>query len=178
MEEFAIFSKEDCEYILSNLDYSQFISAQSKVQEMDSQTGDSVKIRFRKENNASYLMIRDGHLKSFVFEKISNHIDIKSLPDFKIMKYQKGDSLAKHNDFARYGVIPLYKTVSLQLSDETTYSGGDLLVKGIPQSRTQGNLIMFNPNFEHEVTELTDGVRYVIVLFLLEENFNYIKSII
>jgi len=114
---------EDCEYIKKI--YSEYDEENPhKVHDFE-----TVLIRFRKENSAKYVIIRDKEPCDYVFEKIKEYIpNLKQITNLKIMKYYVGDALAKHQDFNRYGVAPIYKTVLVQLSDSNEYDGGDLII--------------------------------------------------
>jgi predicted 2-oxoglutarate/Fe(II)-dependent dioxygenase YbiX len=94
------------------------------------------------------------------------------------MKYVKGGSLAKHQDFSKYGVDIIYKTILVQLSESNDYIGGDLIVENTPQSRVIGSITTISPTAEHEVTKLENGERYSLVLFLHESDFDITKSMI
>lgn len=168
-----LFSVEDCEYIKKiYFDYDEVDGHQHHDFGV-------VSIRFRKENSAKFVVIEDTKICNFVFEKVKNFIpNLKQVTNLKIMKYDKGDSLAKHQDFNRYGVEPTYKTILIQLSNPNDYDGGNLIVKDIVQSREQGSISIIKPTDEHEVTKITRGTRFSLVLFLKDVDFVINKSFI
>jgi len=80
---------------------------------------------------------------------------------------------AFHSD--RRHDVPSYRTqrvlsLSVQLSDPTTYDGGDLVLR--PASgettadRTQGHMTIFQSFIEHKVTPVTRGARYSLVAWI------------
>lgn len=167
----VIFSKEDCEYIKSF--YSQF----DEVDGMSTHTLNNLQIKFRKGSSAKFVTIDNSELKDFLLQKLKP-LKVKNIPSIKIMKYVEGGSLAKHQDFSKYGVDIIYKTLLIQLSESTDYIGGDLIVEGTPQSRVIGSIATISPTAEHEVTILEKGERYSLVLFLYESDFDIQKTLI
>ena len=167
----VIFSKEECEYIKS------FYQLYTEIDGMDTHTLNGIQIKFRKGSSAKFVTIDNSELRDFLLEKLSP-LKIKNIPSIKIMKYGKGGSLAKHQDFSKYGVDIIYKTILVQLSESNDYIGGDLIVENTPQSRVIGSLTTISPTAEHEVTKLENGERYSLVLFLHESDFDITKSMI
>lgn len=167
----VIFTKEDCEHIKS------FYSEIDEIDGMGTHTLNNLQIKFRKGSDAKFTIVNDESLRKFLLEKLKP-LKVKNIPTIKIMKYVKGGRLAKHQDFSKYGVDIIYKTLLIQLSDSSDYTGGDLVVEGKSQSRTIGTLTTISPTAEHEVTLLESGERYSLVLFLYESDFDIQKSII
>lgn len=100
-------------------------------------------------------------------------------------KYVKGDSFEKHRDdnSSNYGSFDInrskrFKTFIIQLSNTEDYKGGDFIVDSTTANRAQGNCICFDSNLLHEVTEVTNGERYSLVLWLEKQNFNIKHSVI
>jgi len=167
----VMFSKEECEYIKS------FYKLYKEVDGMDTHTLNGIPIKFRKGSSAKFVTIDNSELKDFLLEKLKP-LKVKNIPTIKIMKYGRGGSLAKHQDFSKYGVDIIYKTLLVQLSESTDYIGGDLIVENTPQSRVIGSLTTISPTAQHEVTILESGERYSLVLFLYESDFDIQKSML
>ena len=57
--------------------------------------------------------------------------------------------------------------MSIQLSDENSYEGGDLLIDYSGDTyhapRSKGSVIVFDSRLTHEVTPVTRGERYSLV---------------
>lgn len=172
----VIFTKEECEYIKSFWSDENSISGNEPI-EIQRKDGSSFTLRYNKSNKASYCVIEDSKVLDFILQKVK-HLDIIKIPSLKIMKYEEGDVLPPHKDFGSYGAVTNYKTLAIQLTDETEYEGGDLCIWGEPQERTLGSYSIFLRTEEHEVTKVTKGTRYSGVLFLGEDCFNITKSII
>lgn len=167
----VIFSKEECEYIKS------FYSQSNEIDGMGTHTLNNLEIKFRKGSEAKFVIVDDETLRTFLLHKLKP-LKVKSIPSIKIMKYVKGGRLARHQDFARYGVDPIFKTLLVQLSDSTEYIGGDLVVETTPQSRVIGSVYVLSPTAEHEITLLESGERYSLVLFLYESDFDIQKTML
>ena len=166
-----MFSKEECEYIKS------FYNLYKEVDGGDTHTLNGIPIKFRKGSSAKFVTIDNSELNNFLLEKLKP-IKVKHIPTIKIMKYGKGGKLAKHQDFSKYGVDIIYKTLLVQLSESTDYIGGDLVVENTPQSRVIGSLTTISPTDVHEVTTLESGERYSLVLFLYESDFDIQKTML
>ncbi len=166
-----IFTKEDCEYIKS------FYSEINEIDGMETHTLNNLQIKFRKGSDAKFTIVDDENLYKFLLEKLKP-LKVKNIPTIKIMKYVQGGRLAKHQDFSKYGVDIIYKTLLVQLSESSDYIGGDLIVENIPQSRVVGSITTISPTAEHEVTTIERGERYSLVLFLYESDFDIKKTLI
>jgi hypothetical protein len=167
----VIFSKKECEYIKS------FYSQYDEMGSMDTQTLNGIPIKFRKGSDANYVIIDNAELNTFLLKKL-NPLNVINIPTIKIMKYGVGGSLAQHQDFSKYGVDIIFKTILIQLSESDDYVGGDLIVDNQIQDRNIGSATVISPTAIHEVTKLKKGERYSLVLFLFESNFNIKKTLI
>ena len=65
-------------------------------------------------------------------------------------------------------------SMSVQLSDENTYDGGDLIIyfggKHFVAPRIKGSVIVFDSRLTHEVTPITRGERYSLVKWFHGDN--------
>ena len=61
-------------------------------------------------------------------------------------------------------------SMSLQLSDEKSYDGGDLILyydqQKYPTPKSKGTIIVFDSRITHEVTPVTRGERYSLVKWI------------
>ena len=108
---------------------------------------------------------------------VGPHTDI----DMQLTKYEPGDFHSWHIDeeidFKKwneehenwdpeYGNKIRKITGILQLSDPTSYEGGDLMLKSNAViSHKQGDLIVFPSFLEHQVAKVTGGTRFSLVLW-------------
>jgi len=121
------------------------------------------------------------------FEKIQEMIVSKLLNDgvesidedeSNFVKYDKGDYFVEHQDISKsYRVDePRAYTLVLQLSDESEYDGGTLIIEKQEQSKKKGTVIIFKSSLKHEVTEITNGSRIVFTNFLRKNNLTFLKE--
>ena len=81
---------------------------------------------------------------------------------FAFNKYEPGDFLKYHSDGHAIQNLGATITFIFQLNDD--YDGGDIVYKindieyTIPKK--QGSVFIFDSNIEHQINEITDGVRY------------------
>ena len=104
---------------------------------------------------------------------------------FMMHKYGQGDSLVKHRDdsIENYTSIDIerkkrFKTLVFQLSDPSEYSGSNLIIGDHSVGKERGNVVCFNSNLLHEVTELIEGVRYTLVIWLERKDFDLKHSLL
>lgn len=170
-----LLSSKDCKYILSFWDEENSIAS---TKYLEQKVDDYNTITFRTKVSGRYMDIVNADLTLFLLNKLKP-LNIISLPEaVKIARYVEGDYFEPHHDFNYYGTGALYKTLVLQLSDPNTYVGGELLVKGVPQTREQGDYSLFLSKEIHEVKLITKGVRYSLTYFLSEDNFVDLKTVI
>ena len=85
-----------------------------------------------------------------------------------------GGKYDSHTDRA-YGTIIRKLSISIQLTNEDNYNGGDLELLQSDNSdkmeRTQGKLIMFPSFVQHRVTPVTKGERNSLVIWVTGNNF-------
>ena len=175
----VLFTSEECEWLKSFYSEEEAIDG-SKPIDMITKDGEVIPITFRqgkKGVKGFFHNTNNPTLIKFLKERLY-FLGVRKINGVKFIKYQKGDVLAPHVDFGRYGVESNYKTLVVQLSNENDYSGGDFCLWGVPQSRLQGTYNFFLRTVEHEVTEVTSGVRYSMSLFFTEDDLHIKKSII
>ena len=130
----------------------------------------------------------------WIFEKIkkwTNELNVgliwKSTPFSAFRKYRKGDFFVKHIDdlnekYIIRGDGQKILTISIQLSDEDEYEGGDFLIwdndKEIIVDKKIGNAIMYSANVPHEVKEITKGVRISLIFAPQNINIKFNNSLI
>lgn len=97
-----------------------------------------------------------------------------------INKYSEGGYFKKHRD--DYALKPdwalRFKTLIVQLSDESEYEGGNFTVDDIITDKKIGNCILFNSSTYHEVLKINKGTRYSLTLWLDRNDINHGKSLL
>lgn len=81
-----------------------------------------------------------------------------------ILRYEAGvmDHFARHIDAgAEHSTRKL--SFSVQLSDPTSYRGGDLMIGNHVVSRSQGTMVVFSSLLSHEVAPMLSGTRHALV---------------
>jgi PKHD-type hydroxylase len=123
----------------------------------------------------------DTNLFNLIFEKVKE-FGIKTLPNqFIILRYNKNQEFKRHNDVG-LDYPDRYKTLIVQLSNETDYEGGELCIfhndEIITSSKEVGNVIMFDSSIDHLANKVKTGTRYSMVFWLSIDNFGLTKSLI
>jgi predicted 2-oxoglutarate/Fe(II)-dependent dioxygenase YbiX len=97
------------------------------------------------------------------------------------LKYDKNQEFKRHNDTG-IDYPNRFKTLIIQLSNETDYDGGELCIfhngKTIISSKEIGNVIIFDSSIDHCANKIEDGIRYSMVFWLSIDNFGLNKSLI
>jgi predicted 2-oxoglutarate/Fe(II)-dependent dioxygenase YbiX len=115
-----LFNKYDCQYFKSLSDDDSF--KRSKV------TGYRNLDIISEHRTSSELTIElNNDLSNMILEKLKE-FEIKSLPEFfMILKYDKNQEFKRHTD-SGIEYPNRYKTLIIQLSNETDYDGGELCI--------------------------------------------------
>jgi predicted 2-oxoglutarate/Fe(II)-dependent dioxygenase YbiX len=176
----VLFSKEDCEYIKSFWDdFNSIDGAVYRTTGGQLQTEEGRIISIKPRNaKLKFLDLFNKELINFILSRLSK-IGIKSILNnqVKITKYIEGDFFAPHRDFKstnKFGST--YKTLVIRLSESADYTGGDLYVKNIPQSKEQGSYSLFLSSDIHEIKRIDSGTRFSLTIFLYESDFSSVKS--
>lgn len=175
MTEQVLFSKEECEFLKTLILDDEFV--QSKV--INPISNEVVQNEYR--TSSEFVLKINEDLNKFLLEKIKK-LGAKTLPtELSILRYEKTQEFKIHTD-SNENYPDIFKTIVIQLSEETDYVGGELCVylnedKTI-SSKKIGNVIIFNSSLSHCANKIVDGVRYCLVLFMTKNNFNVINTLI
>lgn len=169
-----LFNKDDCDYFKSLSDDKSF--ERSKVAGYN-----NLNIISEHRTSSELIIELDDDLSNMMIEKLKE-FEVKSLPEFFIiLKYDKNQEFKRHTD-SGVEYPNRYKTVIIQLSNETDYDGGELCIfhngETTVSSKEIGNVMMFDSSIEHSVNKINDGIRYSIVFWLSIDNFILKKSLI
>lgn len=88
------------------------------------------------------------------------------IDEIQFASYSVGDRFGWHLDAGGGQTSTRKLSMSVQLSDENNYSGGDLEFAACPQldpRRRRGTIIVFPSFLAHQVTEITQGARCSLV---------------
>ena len=99
--------------------------------------------------------------------------DISGMEDVQIGKYQDGGHYTWHADIDPPCDQNFQRKLScsVQLSDENTYEGGDLVFQDsggdeYTACRKQGSIVVFPSTLRHKVTPITSGTRFSAVAWM------------
>jgi predicted 2-oxoglutarate/Fe(II)-dependent dioxygenase YbiX len=167
----VLFTKDECNHILSfaiNKEYQK-----SEINDVDKER----KVEHRARNSEEIKL--NGNLFNFILPKLKK-FGIISMPDYvSIIKYETGCFFKKHLDADK--VQNRYKSMVVQLSDETDYGDGNMIYylddTSINFKKTIGNTVIFNSDVLHEVTPITSGTRYSFVVWFYKENYNLTNNL-
>ena len=106
---------------------------------------------------------------------------IKSITGQIIMlQYNEGHYFRRHRDRINKNphTTSRVQTLIVQLSNESDYEGGELIVRDKVADKTKGNMILFDSGELHECTTITSGTRYCLVTWLTAEDYKKKTSLI
>ena len=161
------------EIILTNSECNQILDLCNNLEFKRSRVSDSNDYSEITDYRTSYeiTLSNDTFISNLLLPKLEK-FGVNSLPNFiKVIRYETGQEFKYHVDNG--GVFDYrIKSISIQLSDE--YEGGEMVVWGYDGdllfNKEIGNLIIFNSELPHQVFPIKSGVRYVLVMWLSEEN--------
>lgn len=172
------------ETLFSNEEISRIISMCNSLPKLQGKVGevDGINITEKRKSNINFL---DSPEFSFIYDKLCiaiNHVNStnfnKILYGIEPIQYSEYDS--DYNGF--YGIhvdvdpdtkLALRRSLSfsLQLSDEPTYTGGELKIyykdKTVVGNKNIGDITFFDSSYPHEVTPVTSGIRKSLVGWVL-----------
>ena len=169
-----LFTQNECEYFKSLSNNKTF--EQSKV------LGENDTIIISNYRTSKQVKIETNpDLSNVILEKVKE-FGVKTLPEyFIILKYDKNQEFKRHNDTGLYR-LDRYKTLIIQLSNETEYDGGELCIfhndETIITSKEIGNVVIFDSSLDHCANKIKEGIRYSMVFWLKIDNFGINKSLI
>jgi len=116
-------------------------------------------------------ILNEGHiiyktLNNFWNEFIQKtNIQINFIEPYEIKKYIVGDFFDSHRDnyFVLDDKIDRKINLIIQLSAGEEYTGGDLKIGNKTISRNKGTVVLFPATYMHEVTKITEGIRYSLI---------------
>ena len=168
-----IFTKSECSKIL------EIVTTAPKLDGFLLYNKNGVKASFDEykvldnEDNSWFLDI----IKKFIYESIDIETTKLNL-DSNILTYKVGDKFSKHIDLSPNDTNPRIYTLGVLLSDE--FEGGDLKVydtmnkKVLTLNKVVGNCYIFESTIEHEVEEITKGIRNSLIIHI--KNTEVIKK--
>jgi predicted 2-oxoglutarate/Fe(II)-dependent dioxygenase YbiX len=115
------------------------------------------------------------HLRSFgCFHTDVLVKNLKHPHAVRIMKYQQGQFIHPHTDWSPF----VYASITLNLNRD--YKGGRFLfMKGLFEAELdQGDVLVFpaDPFWVHEVTAITEGVRYSVNSFVMDREPSQVSA--
>jgi predicted 2-oxoglutarate/Fe(II)-dependent dioxygenase YbiX len=169
-----LFTQDECDYFKSLSNHTPF--ERSGVI-----AGNNTIIVSEYRTSTQVVVQMNSDLSNRILEKVKE-FGIKTLPDYCIiLKYNKTQEYKRHNDSA-LDYPNRYKTLIIQLSNETDYDGGELCIfhnsETIITSKKIGNVVMFDSSIDHCANKIKEGIRYSMVFWLSMDNFGLNKSLI
>ena len=121
-----------------------------------------------------------NHTTKWIYDKImlyatiannqTYNFDVTSIYDkiqFACYNAETSDKYDTHIDIGSNNIHSCRKlSISVQLSPEDSYRGGNLKIRNIQASREQGSITVFPSFLEHLVEPIESGKRYSLVLWL------------
>ena len=108
--------------------------------------------------------INNAFLKSYIYQLVFSNYDteITEIEDLQFAAYNVGDYYGRHKDADDENKRVL--SVSVQLSNPSSYEGGELIFDNTePMEDAQGTIIIFPSNLYHRVNPVLSGTRYSLV---------------
>ena len=157
----VLFTSEECNYVLS-------LVKEWKVSKV--QNDKDGKFLNNYHRNSEQSQISNKQIEDLIIPKIKK-LNITSLSsECDVIKYKVGSFFGKHKDNNHSVTKHRKQSVIIQLSEESDYEGGELIISNRVANKTIGNTIVFDSGLIHEVTKLTKGTRYSFIGWVTENN--------
>jgi PKHD-type hydroxylase len=104
-----------------------------------------------------------GHVWDLAIEHFN--FDVSFVEPYKIQTYANGGYFQRHIDNYHGLNLPVDRKLSMtiQLTNNTAYEGGDLVIGSHVASRKKGTLTVFPSFYSHHVTPVTTGQRWCVI---------------
>jgi hypothetical protein len=138
--------------------------------------------RPRENISYTYYNIYKNEKVEWIFNRITDYLiyekNIEVVKPFDVIhlhKYLTGNKFERHSDIYYPNQV---LNVGVCLNDD--YEGGEFILYNPTQSipKKQGLIYSFKNTTEHEVTEITKGIRYSLILFLFKDNIRVKNNLI
>lgn len=127
-------------------------------------------------------------IQSLIIEKYSciySNLDYSNISEIQFSSYAQNQFFKKHQD-AIVGPRAVRRclTMSINITDETKYEGGDLVIfctdETVKLSKEIGSYVIFPAFYFHEAREVLSGIRESIVTWINSptEDFNKFKTFV
>ena len=157
----VLFTPEECNYLLS-------LAKEWKVSKV--QNDKDGKFLDNQHRNSEQSRISNKQIEDLIIPKIKKLNIVSLSSECDVIKYKVGSFFGKHKDNSRNGTKHRKQSVVIQLSEESDYEGGELIISNTVVNKTIGNTIVFDSGLIHEVTKLTKGTRYSFIGWVTENN--------
>jgi hypothetical protein len=167
------FTKEECKKII-NL---------TRTIEGNNRDINSENVERPRENiSYTYYNIYKNEKVEWIFNRITNYLthekNIEVIKPFDVIhlhKYLSGNKFERHSDIYYPNQV---LNVGVCLNDD--YDGGDFILYNPthPIPKKAGLIYSFKNTTEHEVKEITKGIRYSLITFLYKDNLKLKNNLI
>jgi len=175
----GMFSRGECESVVAigaeigTVD-AEVINDQTSVKSLDTSFRISKNCFIPYTANTDWLYKRLASASVHLNQKFFNFDLTGFIEDVQFAQYFAPDGkFARHTDCVLFGITRKL-SISVQLSDENSYEGGDLELdygKAVKMPRKQGTVIAFPSFAVHEITPVTAGERCSLVAWIAGPEF-------
>ena len=155
-----------CDYIINNIDHNLY--KKGTTSNNNKKFVRNVNIQFSDINWINALL--QGYIRYANFANFHYDLSDDDKESAQISRYSEGQYYKWHQDFGSNDKLTRKLSLTVQLSDEDDYEGGDLILndnkeesRSYKVSRGKGSVIVFDSRTLHQVTPVTKGVRYSLV---------------
>ena len=158
---------EICDHIINSIDKNNY---RKGLLFNNTDSGEIRKVNIQFTNNNWINALLNGYIRFANHANFDFDLSEEDKEPTQLSCYGKGEYYSTHRDFSYNRSCKGHTrklSLSLQLSSESDYSGGDLILYHNNDKyicpKTKGTIFVFDSRLIHEVTEITQGVRYSLV---------------
>ena len=173
-------TERDCNNLIKEFDHKDQLKAETGIyQGLESQPEiRETKLNWLQPDHPMNKVILDYVLKA---NDEVWHYDLAKLTPCQFAKYEVGGYYGWHQDtgytWDKRRSDPRKLSVTVQLSNPDDYKGGEFQFwygnkdPQIPSIQSQGSILVFESHLWHQITPVTEGVRYSLVTWILGPPF-------
>ena len=149
--------KSDIDFILNNLSNLHFIRNEDATFFRDVYTAERTDKEFTFLFDKCDTVVREAYNENLIGHQLY------------FIRYNKGDYIKRHNDiWQTYTSAGRLYSLVAQLTDPENYEGGNTIIyddnEPIVLSKQLGDGVVFPSSMDHELTEITKGERFSLVI--------------
>ena len=115
-------------------------------------------------------------IKEYTRKELNIELLNLDFKDSAFLKYSKGDGFERHNDSRSDNPQNANRLYTLNIRLNNEYKGGIFYLDDKPYIKEVGEIYSYRSTMFHHVSEVSEGTRYLLALFIRTKDYDYEKA--